>query len=82
MIFKQFYLESLGHAPYLVRSEDTGEALVLGVRRDVETYFAEARDQGLRIRYACDTHQQNDYLSGICELPARAEVQLLAGARA
>jgi hydroxyacylglutathione hydrolase len=82
MIFKQFYLESLGHASYLVGSEDTGEALVLDVRRDVETYFAEARDQGLRIRYACDTHQHNDYLSGICELPARAEVQLLAGGRA
>ena len=82
MIFKQFYLESLGHASYLVGSEDTGEALVLDVRRDVETYFAEARGQGLRIRYACDTHQHNDYLSGICELPARADVQLLAGARA
>jgi len=82
MIFKQFYLESLGHASYLVGSEDSGEALVLDVRRDVETYFAEARSQGLRIRYACDTHQHNDYLSGICELPARADVQLLAGARA
>ncbi len=82
MIFKQFYLESLGHASYLVGSEDTGEALVLDVRRDVETYFSAAREQGLRIRYACDTHQHNDYLSGICELPARADVQLLAGARA
>ncbi|MGD8274426.1 MAG: rhodanese-like domain-containing protein [Thiohalocapsa sp.] len=82
MIFKQFYLESLGHASYLVGSEDTGEALVLDVRRDVETYFAAARDEGLRIRYACDSHQHNDYLSGICELPARADVQLLAGARA
>ncbi|WP_295885780.1 rhodanese-like domain-containing protein [uncultured Thiohalocapsa sp.] len=82
MIFKQFYLESLGHASYLVGSEDTGEALVLDVRRDVETYFAAAREQGLRLRYACDTHQHNDYLSGICELPARADVQLLAGARA
>jgi hydroxyacylglutathione hydrolase len=65
-----------------VGSEETGEALVLDVRRDVGTYFAAAREQGLRIRYACDTHQHNDYLSGICELPERAEVQLLAGARA
>ena len=32
MIFKQFYLESLGHASYLVGSEDTGEALVLDCR--------------------------------------------------
>ncbi len=82
MFFKQFYLPSLGHASYLVGSEESGEALVLDVRRDVETYFGEAREQGMRIRYACDTHQHNDYLSGICELPARGEVQLLAGARA
>jgi hypothetical protein len=25
----------------------------------------------MRIRYAADIHQHNDYLSGICELPAR-----------
>jgi hydroxyacylglutathione hydrolase len=81
MFFKQFYLESLGHASYFVGSEETGEALVLDVRRDVETYFAEAREQEMRIRYACDTHQHNDYVTGICELPERADVQLLAGAR-
>ena len=82
MFFKQFYLESLGHASYLVGSEETGEALVLDVRRDVDAYFAEARRQGMRIRYAADTHQHNDYVTGICELPARGDVQLLAGARA
>ena len=82
MIFKQFYLESLGHASYFIGSEETGEALVLDVRRDVDDYFKEAQARGMRIRYAADSHQHNDYLSGICELPARAEVQLLAGARA
>jgi len=82
MIFKQFYLESLGHASYFVGSEQTGEALVLDVRRDVDLYFEEAHRQGMCIRYAADTHQHNDYLTGICELPARADVQLLAGARA
>ncbi|HEX7045236.1 MAG TPA: rhodanese-like domain-containing protein [Burkholderiales bacterium] len=82
MIFKQFYLESLGHASYFVGSEETGEALVLDVRRDVDVYFEEARARGMRLRYAADTHQHNDYLSGICELPARGEVQLLASARA
>src|SRR5687768_7084913 len=82
MLFKQFYLESLGHASYCIGSEQTGEALVLDVRRDVDQYFATARAQGMRIRYAVDTHQHNDYLTGICELPARGEVQLLAGGRA
>jgi hydroxyacylglutathione hydrolase len=82
MILQQFYLQSLGHASYLVGSEQTGEALVLDVRRDVDVYCAAARQHGMRIRYAADTHQHNDYLTGICELPARAEVQLLAGTRA
>lgn len=82
MFFKQFYLESLGHASYFLGSEETGEALVLDARRDVEAYFQEARRQGMRIRYAADTHQHNDYLSGICELPQRDDIQLLAGGRA
>jgi hydroxyacylglutathione hydrolase len=82
VIFKQFYLESLGHASYFVGSEETGEAFVLDVRRDVDGYFSEAQARGMQLRYAADTHQHNDYLSGICELPARADVQLLAGARA
>ncbi|MCA1791405.1 MAG: MBL fold metallo-hydrolase, partial [Thioalkalivibrio sp.] len=82
MIFKQFFLESLGHASYFIGSEDTGEALVLDVRRDVDDYLEEAQSRGMRLRYAADSHQHNDYLSGICELPVRADVQLLAGARA
>jgi hydroxyacylglutathione hydrolase len=82
MLFKQFFYEGLGHASYMVGSEETGEALVLDVRRDVDVYFREAREQGLKIAYAADTHQHNDYLTGICELPERGNVQLLASARA
>jgi hydroxyacylglutathione hydrolase len=82
MLFKQFFYQGLGHASYLVGSEQTGEALVLDVRRDVDVYFREAREKGLRIAYAADTHQHNDYLTGICELPERGDAQLLASARA
>jgi hydroxyacylglutathione hydrolase len=82
MLFKQFYLESLGHASYLVGSEETGEALVFDVRRDVEAYFQAARTEGLRIAYAADSHQHNDYLTGICELPVRGDIRLLGSARA
>ena len=82
MILKQFYLESLGHASYLIGSEKTGEALILDPRRDVDVYFAAARDQQLKIRYVADTHQHNDYVSGICEFTPRSPVELLSGARA
>lgn len=82
MYFQQFYLESLGHASYFIGSEKTGEALVLDVRRDVDIYFEAARSQGMQVKYAADTHQHNDYLSGICELPERGEVQLIGSGRA
>jgi hydroxyacylglutathione hydrolase len=82
MIFRQFYEPSLGHASYLIGAEQTGQALVLDVRRDVDVYYRYAREQGLRIAYAADTHQHNDYLTGITQLQSRAPLELLAGARA
>lgn len=77
MFFKQFYLESLGHASYLVGDEQTGRALVLDPQRKVDGYFAAARRQGMRITTAVDTHGHNDYLSGLGELSARTDVELL-----
>jgi hydroxyacylglutathione hydrolase len=82
MLFKQFYEPGLGHASYLLGSEQTGEALALDVRRDVDGYFDFARAQGLRIAYAADTHQHNDYLTGITQLESRTPLELLSGARA
>ena len=79
MIFKQFHLESLGHASYMVGDPKTGKALVLDSRRDVDVYFEAARDEGLRITYALDSHGHNDYLSGRTELKARdAAIEILA----
>jgi hydroxyacylglutathione hydrolase len=82
LIFKQFYEPSLGHASYLVASQETGEALVLDARRDVDAYYRFAREQGLRIAYAADTHQHNDYLTGIVQLKSRGPLELLCSARA
>jgi hydroxyacylglutathione hydrolase len=82
VFFKQFYLESLGHASYLVGDDATGRALVLDPRRDVDAYFEAARTHGLRIVHAVDTHGHNDYLSGICEVAARQDVELLGSAEA
>src|SRR5215469_17968231 len=56
MFFQQFNLRSLGHASYLVGDEQTGRALVFDPRRDVEVYTLAARDAGLRICYAADSH--------------------------
>jgi len=77
MIFRQFYLPSLGHASYLIGDEVTGQALILDAQRNVTDYYATARRQGLRIGYAIDTHGHNDYMSGISEVAARGNVELL-----
>ena len=77
MIFRQFYLPSLGHASYLIGDEATGQALILDAQRNVTDYYATARLQGLRIGYAIDTHGHNDYMSGISEVAARGDVELL-----
>lgn len=82
MELEQVHLESLGHASYLVASEDTGDALVVDPRRDVDAYVRLAHAQGYRIRYVVDTHQHNDYLSGLRELVERTGATALASAYA
>lgn len=82
MIVKQFHLESLGHASYFIGAEETGEAIVLGIRRDVSPYLDEARRQEMNIAYAIETHQHHDYVIGICEFANRISVQCLAGKQA
>jgi hydroxyacylglutathione hydrolase len=77
VFFQQFYLESLGHASYLVGDDRTGRALVLDPRRDVDVYFEAARLHGLRVAYAIDTHGHNDYVSGLTEIRARGQIDLL-----
>jgi hydroxyacylglutathione hydrolase len=80
VFFKQFFLESLGHASYVVGSEQTGEALVLDPQRHVDDYFAVARAESMRIRYGIDSHGHNDYLSGLAELVARQRITVLGSA--
>lgn len=82
MIVEQFYLEGLGHASYLVGSEKTGEALLFDVRRDVDAYFDAARNHELRVTKVCDSHGHNDYLSGLSEIGARADVEVWGSAEA
>lgn len=82
MIIKQFHLESLGHASYFIGAEETGEVFVLDIRRDIGPYLDEARRQGMNIAYAIETHQHNDYVTGICELADRISVQCLTGKHA
>jgi hydroxyacylglutathione hydrolase len=75
--FRQFVLEGLGHASYLVGDEGSARALLVDPRRDVGGYLAAARAAGLRIALVLDTHGHNDYLSGVTEVLARTGADAL-----
>ena len=80
MYFKQFYLNCLAHASYLIGSD--GEAAVVDPQRDVDQYVAEAEAQNLKIKYIIETHLHADFISGHRELAARTGAQIVFGNKA
>jgi hydroxyacylglutathione hydrolase len=82
MYLRQFFIEGLGHASYLIASDETKEAAVIDPRRDVEIYGEDARQNGLTIRYALETHNHNDFLSGARALAERYGAEHVASAAA
>jgi hydroxyacylglutathione hydrolase len=80
MYFKQFYLNCLAHASYLIGSE--GEAAIVDPQRDVDQYLEEADAHGFKIKYIVETHLHADFVSGHHELAARTGAQIVFGARA
>ena len=82
MIFKQFYLNCLAHASYLVGDEQTHTAAVVDPQRDVDQYLAFAADHGLRIAHVVLTHFHADFVAGHLELRDRAGATIYLGAKA
>src|SRR5712691_2805749 len=80
MYFKQFYLNCLAHASYLIGSD--GEAAVVDPQRDVDIYLDEAEQQGLRIRHVVETHLHADFVSGHRELAGRTGATIYFGWKA
>jgi hydroxyacylglutathione hydrolase len=62
--------EGLGNSSYLVDLGD-GRALVVDPVRDPTPYLGLARELGLRISHAVETHLHADFVSGSRELAAR-----------
>jgi hydroxyacylglutathione hydrolase len=82
MIFKQFYLNCLAHASYLIGDEETRTAAVVDPRRDIAPYLEEAEQQGLQIRHVFLTHFHADFIAGHLELRDRVGATIYLGARA
>lgn len=80
MYFKQFYLNCLAHASYLIGSD--GEAVVVDPQRDVDQYIDEAAAQNLKIKYVIETHLHADFVSGHRELATRTGAEIVFGQQA
>jgi len=82
MILKQFYLNCLAHASYLVGDEQTHMAAVVDPQRDVDQYLAFAAEHGLRIEHVFLTHFHADFIAGHLELRDRVGATIYLGAAA
>src|SRR6187402_387899 len=82
MILKQFYLNCLAHASYLIGDEQTHVAAVVDPQRDGEQYLTFAAEHGLRIEHVILTHLHADFVAGHVELRDRAGAKIYLGAAA
>lgn len=79
MFFRQYYLQCLSHASYLVGDRTTGKAIVVDPQRDVDQYIADANTQGLTITSVFETHFHADFLSGHLELATKVGAEIIYG---
>ena len=82
MILKQYYLNCLAHASYLIGDEETRTAVIVDPQRDVDQYLDECAERGLQIRHVFLTHCHADFVAGHLELRDRAGAKIHMGARA
>jgi glyoxylase-like metal-dependent hydrolase (beta-lactamase superfamily II) len=82
VILKQFYLNRLAHASYLVGDEETRTAAVVDPQRDIDRYLEFATEHGLRIAHVFLTHFHADFIAGHLELRDRVGARIYLGAAA
>jgi hydroxyacylglutathione hydrolase len=82
MILKQYYLNCLAHASYLIADAGSGVAAVIDPQRDIHHYLEDAEQHGLGIRHVFLTHFHADFVAGHLELRDRTGADIRLGARA
>ena len=82
MILKQFYLNCLAHASYLIGDEASATAAVIDPQRDIGGYLAFAQEHGLTIRHVFLTHLHADFLAGHLEMRDQTGATIYLGAAA
>ena len=76
MYFQHVYDKSLAQASYFIGCQESGEAIVVDPKRDVDTYLDIAEQNSMRITHVAETHIHADFLSGSRELAALTGAKL------
>jgi len=79
LVFEQINSEGLAQLSYIVGDDKAGVAAVIDPRRDVEVYINRARELGVQITHAVETHIHADFVSGARELAARTGAEIYGG---
>jgi len=82
MAVHSFFLGCLAHASYLVTDERSKTAAVIDPQRDVDEYFAKAKELGVEIKHVLLTHFHADFISGHLEIRARSGATIHLGTAA
>ena len=82
MILKQYYLNCLAHASYLVGDASSATAAIVDPQRDIDRYLADAAELKLQIRHVFLTHFHADFVAGHLELRDRTGAGIFLGAKA
>ena len=82
LIFEQINSEGLAQLSYIIGDDKAGVAAVIDPRRAVEVYINRARELGVQITHAVETHIHADFVSGTHELAAQTGAEICGGKNA
>ncbi|MGQ3094269.1 MBL fold metallo-hydrolase [Roseateles sp.] len=77
MIFERIKTPGIAHVAYLIGNQ--GQGAVVDPRRDVGEYVKLARRHKLTIKYAIETHRQEDFVMGSAELARQCGAKVVNG---
>jgi len=80
VVIRQLYLGCLSQASYLVGDRESGRAIAVDPRRDIEELLDAAEAEGLTIELVVETHFHADFLSGHLELADATGAEIAVGA--
>jgi hydroxyacylglutathione hydrolase len=81
LFIKQYVLECLSHASYLIVDEASGVAIVVDPERDVTEYIADATEASTTIQHIVLTHFHGDFVTSHLEFRDRFDSTIHIGSR-